>query len=505
MDDGEDDDDDHRKTTSNSHTGVMASRQHHQHHQHPPPPPSAEQDDETTNDKNGVNDDDDIADADASSASNNRRILWVTYVNIVLYALCYQLQRPVEPFLVKELSARMSNESVVVTTYGQLQSFFSMIQTMGSPLVGILLDRVGIRKASAAVFLASAVSYGLLAHATTMRMLFLTKLPTLLQHAFLVAQAVAATSCPGNEAARAQALGRMTTAYTVGATLGPALGGFLAGHGDFYLGAKLAVVGSCLSVLLSWIFLPDNGRGGAVVASNDGTSSQQQHDHSSPSKNKPLQRQRSFCEEVQNSAEMARRSALWPLLVVKIISGVSSSMYHTALPMVLTAAPISLDPAQLGLTMSAGMLASAIFGAFGMALATEQLGGAMGMTKIGLLLRPGFGLVLAMLLARPYLRGLSSIIALSIAHSLTSHFIATGLTTQTTGAVSAHEQGALLGLEHGLFSMARIAAPTAGTALLTMSDFTSIALCCGAVDVALWGLLLHRAHQIACGQKPKER
>jgi MFS transporter, OCT family, solute carrier family 22 (organic cation transporter), member 18 len=499
MDDGEedeDDDDDHnRKTTNNSHVGVMAPRQHYQH----PPPPSAEQDDETTNEKDGVNDN-----ADAASDSNSRRILWVTYVNIVLYAVCYQLQRPVEPFLVKELSARTSNESVVVTTYGQLQSFFSMIQTMGSPLVGILLDRVGIRKASAAVFMASAISYGLLAHATTMRMLFLTKLPTLLQHAFLVAQAVAATSCPGNEAARAQALGRMTTAYTVGATLGPALGGFLAGHGDFYLGAKLAVVGSCLSVLLSWIFLPDNGGGGAVVASHDGTSSQP-HDHSSPSKNKPLQRQRSFCEEVQNSAEMARRSALWPLLVVKIISGVSSSMYHTALPMVLTAAPISLDPAQLGLTMSAGMLASAIFGAFGMAMATEQLGGAMGMTKIGLLLRPGFGLVLAMLLARPYLRGLSSIIALSIAHSLTSHFIATGLTTQTTGAVSAHEQGALLGLEHGLFSMARIAAPTAGTALLTMSDFTSIALCCGAVDVALWGLLLHRAHQIACGQKPKER
>jgi MFS transporter, OCT family, solute carrier family 22 (organic cation transporter), member 18 len=140
--------------------------------------------------------------------------LWITYVNIVLYALCYQLQRPVEPYLIKSLTAEHPDPKIVSQYYGRLEAFFSAIQTFGSPLVGILLDRVGIRKTSALVFLSSALSYGILSQANTMSMLFLSKVPTALQHAFLVAQATAATSTGTDPAARAQALGRMTTAYT---------------------------------------------------------------------------------------------------------------------------------------------------------------------------------------------------------------------------------------------------------------------------------------------------
>jgi len=94
----------------------------------------------------------------------------VTYLNIVLYAVSYQLQRPVEPYLVRSLihntndgggegggdpssSSSSSSgggdaESSSNATYGRLTSFFSLIQTIGSPLVGILLDRVGPRRTS---------------------------------------------------------------------------------------------------------------------------------------------------------------------------------------------------------------------------------------------------------------------------------------------------------------------------------------------------------------------
>ena len=82
-----------------------------------------------------------------SDKREQNRILFITYVNLILYAVCYQLQRPVEPFLVQQL-AKGGSESDVTRTYGQLQSFFSAIQTVGSPLVGILLDRVGVRLAS---------------------------------------------------------------------------------------------------------------------------------------------------------------------------------------------------------------------------------------------------------------------------------------------------------------------------------------------------------------------
>jgi MFS family permease len=150
-----------------------------------------------------------VPSADGDSIPKNNVALWITYANIVLYALCYQLQRPVEPYLVEQLSGNAANVTAVTQTYGRLQAFFSTIQTIGSPLVGILLDRVGIRKASAMVFLASAASYAIFAVATDMNLLFYSKIPTALQHAFLVAQATAASSTGGDDWARAQALGRM--------------------------------------------------------------------------------------------------------------------------------------------------------------------------------------------------------------------------------------------------------------------------------------------------------
>ena len=57
-----------------------------------------------------------------SSKNEASKALWITYINIVLYALCYQLQRPVEPFLVRELS---KGGDSVTQIYGHLQSFFS--------------------------------------------------------------------------------------------------------------------------------------------------------------------------------------------------------------------------------------------------------------------------------------------------------------------------------------------------------------------------------------------
>jgi MFS family permease len=120
--------------------------------------------------------------SDETSSPLNSAALYVTYINIVLYALCFQLQRPIEPFLVQQLSKNAPSSSDVTRTYGQLQSFFSAIQTIGSPITGILLDRVGIRITSCIVFLASALSYGILSIATEdMHMLFYSKIPTAFQ------------------------------------------------------------------------------------------------------------------------------------------------------------------------------------------------------------------------------------------------------------------------------------------------------------------------------------
>ena len=96
-------------------------------------------------------------------------------LNIVMYAFAYQLQRPVEPFLIKSLSEG-ADAKTVAKTYGRLQSFFQAAQTIGSPIVGALLDKIGARYCSVIVFLASASSYAILASSTTLSHLFLSKL-----------------------------------------------------------------------------------------------------------------------------------------------------------------------------------------------------------------------------------------------------------------------------------------------------------------------------------------
>ena len=55
--------------------------------------------------------------------------LLVIYALVVIYALCYQLQTPVEPFLVEQLVGKDGDGA---SAYGALQSYFSMIQTVGS-------------------------------------------------------------------------------------------------------------------------------------------------------------------------------------------------------------------------------------------------------------------------------------------------------------------------------------------------------------------------------------
>ena len=454
---------------------------------------------------------------------NTDKVLWITYINIILYALSYQLQRPVEPYLIKSLIEKeelegslssSSSSSSINQTYGNLQSFFSFCQFFGSPLVGILLDRIGIRKTSIIVYIASALSYSILASASDLSLLFVSKIPTVFQAAFLVAQATAATSTGDDASLRAAALGRMTTAYTIGATIGPALGGYLAGKGDFYIGAKFAVAGSLLSAILSFSFLPDNNNvqqeeeppTATSSTSTTTTSSSSPSSSSLPSlpssssspkkdKIKKMKSKRSFLDDTCRSAKIALRPTIWPLLMVKVMGGVCASMHSTVIPLVLTQT-LKFEPQQLGLVMSCGMFAVAAFGAFAMSPLAKTLG-SFGMMNTGLIARSILGLIMAGMVT-VYASLLESttttndiefilmqVIVVSILHALSQHVLATGLTTQTTGNVDKDEQGSLLGLEHSLFSLARIGGPAIATALLGFGGMLPVEMACGSLDILM--------------------
>jgi MFS family permease len=276
----------------------------------------------------------------------------------------------------------------------------------------------------------------------------------------------------------------MTTAYTIGATIGPALGGFLAGKGDFYAGAKLAVIGSLLSAILSLTYLPN--KKAETNSSNNGNNNSNNNDT-------PIKKQRSFVDDLRRSKEIASRPTIWPLLTVKVLGGVCASMHSTALPVVLTQ-KLHFEPQQLGLSMSIAMFSVAGFGAIAMAPVTK-IYGSFGMMNIGLLTRAVFGLIMATVVS--FATKSSSgdhtditvieVITVSVLYSLAQHILATGLTTQTTGSVDKEEQGSLLGLEHSLFSLARIGGPAIGTALLGFGNggLWPVEIACGVFDIIL--------------------
>jgi len=384
----------------------------------------------------------------------------VTYVNIILYAISYQLQRPGEPFLVKSLIHTENGQSEETTnkTFGRLISFFSFIQTIGSPLVGILLDRIGPRRTSILVYLGSALSYAILSQATSPLWLYCSKIPTILQHAFLVGQATVSSSSESSSASgRATALGRMTTAYTIGATIGPALGGYLGSSGDFYAGARLAVWGSLISVVLSVLYLKDHQ---AKKEKSD-----------QPAKETP-QNSTTFIQSIQRTLSYLNHPTIGPLLFIKLLNGVSSSAFSTILPLIL-ANKLHFLTIQLGSFMRTSVAAFAAICIKPLMSYVGNQPDKLAFTGIGcrLLSIVSFGLVVTHVMTahEEEISNTWLIITTcsSITISLSSHMHATSLTTLTTGVVSREERGAIIGLEHGLFSMARIVGPPLGTSLIS--------------------------------------
>jgi len=255
-------------------------------------------------------------------------------------------------------------------------------------------------------------------------------------------------------------------------------------------------VGSLASVVLSLLFLPDGTRETTLTAIGGGM----------VGNTISIKSPNSFWEDLKRQARIAIRASLLPLLVVKVMGGVSASIHSTALPLVLTQ-DLNFEPALLGITMSCSMFAVAAFGAVAIAPLTTWWG-ADGLAQMGLIARILLGSWLAWLVTATATDMYSKyqIILVSVLRELSSHALATGLTTQTTGAVTPEEQGALLGLEHGLFSLARIGGPPLATMLLTrIGTFWSVAAACGALDVGLVAVLVVTRNQISSGQKSKLR
>mmetsp|Transcript_43587 Transcript_43587/g.79394 ORF Transcript_43587/g.79394 Transcript_43587/m.79394 type:complete len:463 (+) Transcript_43587:69-1457(+) len=423
------------------------------------------------------------------------RELILVYINAFLYAVCFAVQQPVAPYLVKKLAG----EEDAKVVYGRVLSFFSFAQLVGAPFMGFVLDRCGIRIGCIVVYLSSSISFAILGCATKLWILYASKAPAALSHGVLVSQTMIAQLTTPEE--RAEALALLMSAYTIGATVAPAIGGLI-GAKDLYIGAWIAAAGSLVSAGVSLMLPAFPGQGNhskllaeeELVRAEDGAAEDLQ-DYSDEagrsSKNLGL---------VDGFKRVAGNHVVLALLFTKLCMTTTNSLYTQARPIILEE-KFKVDTKGQGFHMSAMYLCNALSSAFlvgpinrACSTGTFVLGCMTLMTVCFFAMAQSGPATAMVTTSQSIVPGLHASIphaAISIVASMASFAVSSGMTAITTAQVEDSLKGKLLGLEHGIFSLAAVGVPSLSMILLKEIDIAGMCYTCGGLMVAvmvLWQL-----------------
>lgn len=377
----------------------------------------------------------------------------IVYTNVILYAMAYQLNRPLEVYLVSEIVGNHTDTDFS-DTYANLQSWFSLLQTIGALICGIFLDRVGYKYGCILIFISSACSYYILSISTSISLLYLSKIPTILQHGYLASQKVICDTVPeGND--RVVALGRLVVSYQIGLTIGPYLGSKISSywvdraHGYYFVG-KVAAVISIFQALLS-LLLPNK-----TIEKRESsiTSPQSQQIEIVDAKD-------SIFEKVYSIFKL-----VGVLLCTKIISGTANSITATTFPLILKD-HFNLNEEESGIIYTAISFTNAISNLFLLSPLINffdndynfAIASSLQFIAICSLLQ-GFCFIL------PSAPTLFGFLGLSIIYTIFQYLLATAITTDSTRRVKSSSTGLLLSIEHSLFALARVFAPQLAVFLL---------------------------------------
>ena len=411
--------------------------------------------------------------------------LILVYALVVFYALCYQLQSPLEPFLVEQLVGE-DKASEASVSYGRLQSLFSAIQMFASLLFGHILDKAGVRVGFSLNFLACAATYYLLSITSSMSMLYISKIPGIGMAGLLCAQtAVSQLTSPGPD--RVRALGRLTTAYTIGGVVGPYCGGLLGAKGNYFFSAKLAMIGSLVAAAASLMLPPAT----AVTVQNDqklGVPDAQQADLKPPT---PFQPWHSRISTVLRVAGF--------LSMVKLITSTANSMASSTQNLVLKN-QLGFAEADLGLFMSAQFAFGAVANAVLLGPVTRIMGGAPRSVVRNCVLAMAGGYALqsllnSMPLALPLLAQKSCFTSIALILATFQYSLSTSITAENTQLVPEDMKGTLIGMEHCIFSAARVVTPAVGISVLNDYGMGGLYGACSSIFVGtflLWSLTVDR-------------
>ncbi|KAK6187074.1 hypothetical protein SNE40_006322 [Patella caerulea] len=175
------------------------------------------------------------------------KVILVTHFNVFLYATCFWIQQGVLPYL----SVKLGVDQV---TFGYLQTVFAVVQLAGGPLFGRFGDLYGSRAAMSLAFIACALNYILLGFATSIPLLFISRLPSLFMHCMQGGQMIVTDL--GDSHQRADAMGKLGLSYGVGMVVGPLIGGIIIKTFSEESAAFVACAGSLVSLLMVQTLIP---------------------------------------------------------------------------------------------------------------------------------------------------------------------------------------------------------------------------------------------------------
>ena len=407
------------------------------------------------------------------------------YILVVLYALCYQFQSPIEPFLLEKLLNNTSSENEkasLSTTYANLKSFFSVIQGIGSLIFGAILDRFGVRTGLIINFLACASCYYTLSICDSVELLYLSKVPGLAMAGFLCAQ-TAVIKLTKAGPARLNALGRLTTSYTIGGTLGPFLGGKLGASGDYYVGARYATAGSLLAVALVFL-LPSS-------MDEDGSTSEKRSD---TEKKKAAASSSSWLSKVSSIL-----SLVWIFLFVKLATSIANSMARSSQPLILKS--LGADESLMGTVMAVQFGFGGFACAFLLSPVTKLMGGHVSKVVRNCVLVMGVIYIMQMVLYSKFMEPYEIIakdglgrqrpfIAIAMLLALFQFSLGTSITENTSEIVPKKMQGTLMGMEHAIFALSYLIGPQVGIHTYGMYGITGLSLGCASIFATVYFMLL---------------
>ena len=395
---------------------------------------------------------------------------WLIYVLIVLYALCYQLQRPLEPFLVDKLVTNGGADEAAVA-YSKVTSFFSVMQGVGSLCMGSILDKFGFRAGFLVNFLASSASYYFLSISDSLNMLYISKLPGMMMGGFLCAQTAIATFT-ANGPNRIKALGLLTTSYTVGSVVGLYIGGYIGKSGDYYYTARMATGGSLFACALV-LLLP--GTDVSTINSQKDTNSEN----------------KDTATDAENDSSWINRafyllSIAGPLLSVKIASGLANNMASSSQ---FLKNDLGFDEAAMGAVMSAQMAFGGFSNAFLLGPLTKLLGGEIisVVKRCVLIMGCVYGVQSAlfqastpfMVIDKEYTGYIYFCFVLFLA--MFQYSLSTSITAGTQALVPKAMIGNLMGIEHSFFAIAGFIGPLIGTYIFISYGISGLSLVCSAI------------------------